>query len=802
MSTDLITISSSALPDGARVAAFRAVEAISRPYEVEVFIIAPSEELELSDAIGAKARLVVDRELDKLPPFYFSGVFASMELLHEQEGRALLRGVIVPRVWQLGLSLHSRIYTKMSVPEIIEAVLQDNAFSGGDYELRLGNYPKEEHVCQYGESDLAFLSRWMEREGIFYFFEHGEEGDKLVLCDDRSYDRDPVGTPVRYYPQVGGDRSAGASFRSFRCRHATLPATVKLKDYDYAKPNLDVSGMAMVSNNGTAEVSIHGDRFFSPKEGKRLAQLRAEELRTREVVFQATGTRFHLRPGYLFELDEHPRAAFNAEYLTIEAVHSGNQSAGATHFRDLIDLTHDDVYLVEVTAIPGKTQYRPERATPWPRIYGYENGIVDGAADSEYAQIDDLGRYSVKFRFDESALKNGKASTFVRMMQPHGGGIEGFHFPLRKGTEIVFSFLGGDPDRPVISGVVPNALTPSPVTSGNHTKNVIQTGGRNRLELEDLAGQQRVTMSTPHENSYIRMGYPNKGHHMIVQTDRNTLLNAGEDFDLRVGQIRGSGTLDAHVKNDWKTHVQTGGMAIGVVTGHGTPKAGAFGLATDTDISMSSESGNYSLTIKDGTSSTKIKKDTTVTVEAGKYEVTVTGADTKVENTDSRTTIVSQKQTTVQSVAEGMTLVAKQAVSMTSTDSTISLVAPKGDINISTPSKTITVDCTTFTDTSQEKKSNWGDVKDIAKGKWTVFKFGDWVEVGVSAKAELSASISMAAKLSVSLEFAKTIDLKAKFAKKEACMTLMMESPWIDMKAMAITFTTPLLQATSALKVL
>src|SRR4029077_9582783 len=140
----------------------------------------------------------------------------------------------------------------------------------------------------------------------------------------------------------------------------------------------------------------------------------------------------------------------------------------------------------------------PSSDTPWPRIYGFENGTICGAAESEDAQIDDHGRYNVKFKFAESNLKDGKASTWVRMLQPHGGGIEGWHFPLRKGTEVLFTFLGGDPDRPVIAGVVPNALTPSPVTSANHTTNVIQTGGRNRIELEDSAGQERITISSPH----------------------------------------------------------------------------------------------------------------------------------------------------------------------------------------------------------------------------------------------------------------------------------------------------------------
>src|SRR5262249_3673917 len=114
-----------------------------------------------------------------------------------------------------------------------------------------------------------------------------------------------------------------------------------------------------------------------------------------------------------------------------------------------------------------------------------------------------------------------------------------------KGTEVLFTFLGGDPDRPVIAGVVPNAHTPSPVTKGNHTSNVIQTGGRNRFELEDKSGSQRITLQTPHTNTMIRMGAPNDEHNMIVRTDGKTLLDAGKDWDVTVG-----GHLDEDVKGD------------------------------------------------------------------------------------------------------------------------------------------------------------------------------------------------------------------------------------------------------------
>lgn len=649
---DLIKISSGALPSSTRVVGFRGVEAISRPYQIEIYLLLQGEDaesLDLADAIGARASLALDWPRDNMPPFVFAGVFATIGLLHELDGRSLFRAVLVPKLWLLGLSKHSRIFTKQTFPDVMKAVLEENGIGPDEYEMRLGNYEVEEHICQYRESDLDFLSRWMEREGIFYFFEHTPDGDKVIFCDAKTYEEDPLGQPVRYYPQFGHDVSAGMSFRTFTSQHTTLPAAIKLKDYDYTRPNLNVAGTARVSPNGAGEVSLYGERFFTPAAGERLAKIRAEELLARQVVYRASGTRLHLRPGYTFELDDHPRTAFNAKYLTIEAHHYGNQLAGATAYRELLDLPHEESYFVELTAIPAKTQMRAESRTPWPRIYGYENGIVDGPAESEYAQIDDLGRYKVKFKFDESNLKGGRGSTFVRMMQPHGGGIEGFHFPLRRGTEVVLSFLGGDPDRPVISGVVPNALTPSPVTSGNHTKNVIQTGGRNRLELEDRAGQQRITLSTPYSNTYLRMGAPNEDHELIVKTDDNTLLDAGKDFDLNVGVLGGGGSWYVNVKDDWVTNVHSGNHEFFV-------ESGTSYTEIEGDTSLRVLSGNLSTDVVTGTMTTTVEGDTTTTVKTGNYTVNIDTGNTTVTTKSGNTLIDTQSGTTTIKSQGKMTL--------------------------------------------------------------------------------------------------------------------------------------------------
>jgi type VI secretion system secreted protein VgrG len=506
--SDVFTFRSSALPDDARVVSFQGRDALSRPYRFEIHVTVPDvTAVDRADAISAKATLSIDRGDDG--PLAFHGVVSSLSLVHTQGQAGVFRVAVVPRLWLLSRGRHSRIFTKKTIIEVMEEILQDEGLTGDDYELKLqGTYEAEEFICQYQESSLDFLHRWMELEGIYYFFEQGEWAEKLIITDSRSFHDDIAPGPVRY-SSGGHTGKLTAAVESFTSRTRSLPRGLRLLDYDYAHPQLDVSARADVSPTGTGEMCIHSARFFSPDEAKRMAQIRAEELVCRESQHYATGSSFLLRAGYTFELDEHPVSKLNKKYLVTEAVYTGRLSGTSDELRRVLGIDGTDVYSVRASAIDAATQFRPRRVTPWPRVHGYELGVVDGPATSEYAQIDDQGRYLVKLHFDESTLTDGKASTYVRMLQPHGGGVEGWHFPLRRGTEVLFLFLNGDPDRPVIAGVVPNAHTPSPVTSSNHTTNVIQTGGRNRLEMEDLDGSQRFTFSTPVETSMLRLGAPN-----------------------------------------------------------------------------------------------------------------------------------------------------------------------------------------------------------------------------------------------------------------------------------------------------
>jgi hypothetical protein len=134
-------------------------------------------------------------------------------------------------------------------------------------------------------------------------------------------------------------------------------------------------------------------------------------------------------------------------------------------------------YRNSFVAIPGDVQYRHPKITEKPRFNGTINARIDAEGSGQYAELDDQGRYKVRLPFDiNNAHKDGKASHWLRMAQPYAGENQGMHFPLHKNTEVLLTFIEGDPDRPIIASALPNPVSPSPVNSSNQTKSVIQTG--------------------------------------------------------------------------------------------------------------------------------------------------------------------------------------------------------------------------------------------------------------------------------------------------------------------------------------
>ncbi len=493
------------------VVRFRGEEGLSRCYRFELELVAEDASLDLAAVLAAPVAFTILRAEGDIP---FHGVLAGFEQLHQMDNYVFYRAVLVPKLWWLGLTHHNQVFLNQTVPQILAACLKDGGLSEQDFELRLmKDYPAWEYVCQYRESHLAFVSRWMEREGIYYYFEQGAGGEKVILTDTKVvHGAMPDGETLHYSTPSGLQHFHHEEILlDLQCRQRQVPKTLKLRDYNYETPSLELSGQADVSTKGRGEVYLYGEHFRNPAEGARLAAVRAEELLCRERVFTGSSTVPYLRPGYTFRVPDHYRADFNGTYLTTGLTHEGSQAAYrlAGLGGELTPGEREPYYRNTFTAMAAGVQYRPERVTAKARLYGTLNAKVDGAGSGQYAELDGQGRYKVVLPFDVSGRKDGKASAWVRMMQPYAGAGHGMHFPLHKGTEVLLTFIDGDPDRPVIAGAVPNAETPSVVKDANQTMATIQTGGKNKIAIEDKAGSERILMHVPNQGSFIRIGIPN-----------------------------------------------------------------------------------------------------------------------------------------------------------------------------------------------------------------------------------------------------------------------------------------------------
>ncbi|WP_437936856.1 type VI secretion system Vgr family protein [Sorangium sp. So ce341] len=513
-----------------RVLAFSCEEQLGRPYTLEVLGDLGAELGDLEGVLGKPGTLSFD-------DMRFHGVVFGIDLLLAAGDRRVYRLTLAPELHALSIGRHSRVFVDRSVPEVIEQVLRDGGLSA--FELRLsGAYEARRHMCQYKESDLDFLHRWMEREGIYYYFLQEEGGARLVVCDDRSRHGDAPSARVRYFPSGRDDASAGECFAMWRREHAGVTAGVRLGDYDYLRPALRVEAVRREAALGFEELVRFEDNLPDQREADRLAAIRAEALKAAQTRFHGSGRVGGLHAGLRFRLDDHPRGELNQRYQICRVVHRSTLIQGDPTLVRYLGLPPAEAgYHVSVEALPAEVQYRPERRTAWPEVRGVESAVVDGEAESPYAQIDGHGRYRVRFLFDEAKNPAGGASAWLRMMQPHGGSPEGHHFPLRKGTEVLVAFVHGDPDRPFIAGAAPTPATPSPVTSANPTRNVVQTGGLSRLEVEDREGGQYIDLSTPPQRSFLHLGARGGlgDHNIVLSTEGDGLHHAGGKRDITVG---------------------------------------------------------------------------------------------------------------------------------------------------------------------------------------------------------------------------------------------------------------------------
>jgi len=509
-------------------------EALSEPFDFQVeFFAASMEAIDPSELFSAEATLSL-RDPDGAERF-FHGWVDEVRDLGPRHGRNEYRIRLVPTLRQLGHIHRSRFFQNLSVPDIVKKVLGAGHV---DHRLALsGSYPKREYCVQYRESDLDFVRRLLEAEGIFFFFEHGADGHVMVLGDSASACEPVPGEACLPFRAVTGQEAdVGEYVARVERTHRLLPGKVALRDFDFERPTLDLTTQANQDQEVAGlEIYDYPGEYLQPAEGKRLSKVRLEELRFGIQTQACVGTSHRLMPGVTFTLAEHPDDGLNGELLVVRVRHEARSAIIAGDAEELTD-EYQNTFLT----LPAGVAYRPRRTTRVPVIPGIQTATVVGPSGEE-TQPDPHHRIKVQFHWDREGKRNEQSSCWVRVGQPWAGEGWGSSFVPRVGQEVVVRFLEGNPDRPLVLGAVYNGGNPPPVAlPGEKTKSTQRTdsspggGGFNEARIEDAAGQEEVYL------------HGQKDENITVLNDKTQLIHANERLQVekdRSRQVNGNQAL-------------------------------------------------------------------------------------------------------------------------------------------------------------------------------------------------------------------------------------------------------------------
>ncbi len=540
------------------VTRFTGMERLSHLYDFQIDFHPMGEQpLEAAELLGAEGLLSVGVPGGALRLLH--GKVRSVNVLGFREGRWRYRIRVAPALWWLTRVQHSRIFQEQAVPDILVEVLRE---AGVQARLSLsGSYAAREYCTQYRETDFAFISRLMEWEGLFYFFEHSEAGHTLVISDK----------PSAHEPLPGGavlplrdrdDRSADGEYLYLLERvHRLRPGAVHLKDFDFEKPTLDVSGKAKsLEGKPALEIYDYPGEYVAPGVGKQAAMVRMEEgvqaARTLDGESVAPG----LTPGYFFEVQD--GGGDVGEYTVVEVVHSGQmpETAGGRE-------AHGLLYRNRFRCMPRRVPFRPRRLTPTPSIPGVQTATVVGPAGEEI-HTDKHGRIKVLFHWDREGARDDKSSCWVRVGQAWGGVGWGAQYLPRIGQEVLVRFLEGNPDRPLVSRAVYNGENPTPYTLPDEkTKSTLKSAsslgsnGFNELRLEDAADAEEIFVHAQKDEDLLTENDKDQqvlGHEdLLVKKDRSRTVEGNQRLDVRFDDSsRVDGNQSLQVRGDRTTRIQ------------------------------------------------------------------------------------------------------------------------------------------------------------------------------------------------------------------------------------------------------
>ncbi len=580
---------------------FNGEESVSGLFAFDLDLASDNGAVDFSALIGNSGTVTI--ALGEGGKRYINGVFTRLIQTGGAGGFATYRATLHPWLWWLTLSTDSRIFQAKSTPDIVKSVFEDLGFADFRDELA-ASYAPRDYCVQYQESAFAFVSRLLEEEGIFYFFEHEDGKHTLVLADGADANKDcPNRSAARYRPDTT-DRDSDDVIYRCALEQQAVPAKYRADDFNFETPSTQL----LVSEEAQADrmqVYEYPGGYAQKSGGESRAKLRLQELQHAGRSIHGDSFCRAFTAGYKFGLTEHFRSDLNATYVLRRVGHAATLETYSNSFE----------------AYPLSLPFRPPRVTRKARVMGAQTAIVVGKSGEEI-WTDKYGRIKVQFHWDQVGTNDENSSCWIRVAQGWAGQSWGSLFLPRVGQEVIVSFLEGDPDRPIVTGCVYNAEKTVPYAlPDEQTKSTVKSnvskggGGANEIRFEDKKDAEEVYV---HAHKDMSISVENDRSKTVLHDETSTIKNnrtstiqeGNEKLDVQKGErsvnVKGNET---HTNSADYTQKVTGNYELKVqgnlvidVTGSVTIKS-AQSLTNQAGTALENKAGT-SLTNKAGTTMT------------------------------------------------------------------------------------------------------------------------------------------------------------------------------------------------------
>ncbi|WGK62404.1 type VI secretion system tip protein VgrG [Halopseudomonas sp. SMJS2] len=546
-----------------KVLAFQGTEAISQPYCFELDLVSERPDLDIEGLLHQPAFLSYAG-----PDQGVHGLIHSVAQGESGKRLTRYRITLVPRLAYLQHATNQRIFQHRTVPQIITEVLKGHGIFTDSFRFQLREDGPERIYCtQYNETDLHFIQRLCEEEGIHYHFQHSPEGHQLVFGEDQTVF--PKLTPTRFN-QGSGMVADEPVIKRFNLRLQTRPSQVSRRDYNFEKPRLLMESKAQSEALPALEYYDYPGRFQDRTRGQHLATRTLEAHRSDYRVAQGDSDQPTLISGHFLALTEHPRADWNDLWLLTAVKHEGKQPqvleesvTSATNPGD--DFTQG--YRNTFTATPWDVIHRPQISHPKHPINGTQTAVVTGP-ETEEIHCDEYGRVKVQFHWDRQGQADANTSCWLRVANNWAGDRYGGIAIPRVGMEVLITFLEGDPDQPLITGCLYHKTHQVPYSLPEHkTRSVFKTlsspggDGFNELRIEDKAGEEQIFIHAQRDwdqniqhDQHIRVG--NERHDRVEANSYTELL--AEEHCTTHADRKTEITADDHLTVANNQHIKIG----------------------------------------------------------------------------------------------------------------------------------------------------------------------------------------------------------------------------------------------------